>query len=60
MTVPELEQAGTELFGQHWKTALSEALGVDVSTLRRWLVTGKIPHMVGLAIMGLYVENGWH
>jgi len=43
MTAEELRTAGVELFGEWgWQTRLSEALGVDGSTVRRW-VSGAVP-----------------
>lgn len=37
MTPDELQTAGEKLFGPRWQTALARALGVDGSTVRRWL-----------------------
>lgn len=43
MTPDELSKAGVELFGNWgWQTRLAEALGVDGSTVRRW-VSGAVP-----------------
>jgi DNA-binding transcriptional regulator YdaS (Cro superfamily) len=38
----ELKQAGRDLFGYGWQTRLAERLGVDGSTVRRW-VSGAVP-----------------
>lgn len=54
MTPSELIQAGERLYGKTWRHPLAEALGIDVSTLRRW--TGgyvAIPKRTELAILGL-------
>ena len=43
MTRKQLAEAGAELYGERaWQTRLAEALGVDGSTVRRW-VSGAIP-----------------
>lgn len=43
MTPDELQKAGVALFGSYgWQTRLAEALGVDGSTVRRW-VSGAVP-----------------
>ena len=42
MSPAELAQAGRELFGYGWQTRLAERLGVDGSTVRRW-VSGAVP-----------------
>lgn len=43
MTPEELRECGVELFGEWgWQTRLAEALGVDGSTVRRW-VSGAVP-----------------
>ncbi|EBG0542773.1 hypothetical protein FIG92_11815 [Salmonella enterica subsp. enterica] len=36
----KLEKIGTELFGPNWITPMSRLLGINDSTIRRWL-TGK-------------------
>lgn len=42
MNADELKEAGRELFGHGWQTRLAERLGVDGSTVRRW-VSGAVP-----------------
>ena len=42
MNADELKTAGRELFGHGWQTRLAERLGVDGSTVRRW-VSGAVP-----------------
>jgi DNA-binding transcriptional regulator YdaS (Cro superfamily) len=43
MTPKELSEAGKELYGDWgWQTRLAEALGVDGSTVRRW-ISGAVP-----------------
>lgn len=42
MSPDELKSAGRELFGHGWQTRLAEHLGVDGSTVRRW-VSGAVP-----------------
>ena len=42
MSADELKQAGRDLFGHGWQTRLAERLGVDGSTVRRW-VSGAVP-----------------
>jgi DNA-binding transcriptional regulator YdaS (Cro superfamily) len=42
MTPDELKEAGRALFGNGWQTRLAEQLGVDGSTVRRW-VSGAVP-----------------
>ena len=42
MSADELKQAGRERFGYGWQTRLAERLGVDGSTVRRW-VSGAVP-----------------
>ena len=34
--------AGERLYGRFWQTALARELGVNPSTVRRW-VSGKVP-----------------
>jgi len=55
MDVEELKRAGQDLFGNSWQTRLARALGIDSSTVRRW-ISSNIP-MPGyveafLAVMG--------
>lgn len=42
MTPDELKAAGAELFGKGWQTRVAEQLGVDGSTVRRW-ISGAVP-----------------
>jgi DNA-binding transcriptional regulator YdaS (Cro superfamily) len=43
MTPEELAKAGVTLYGKWgWQTRMAEALGVDGSTVRRW-VSGAVP-----------------
>jgi DNA-binding transcriptional regulator YdaS (Cro superfamily) len=42
MSADELKEAGRALFGHGWQTRLAEQLGVDGSTVRRW-VSGAVP-----------------
>lgn len=43
MSPQELRDAGVALYGRWgWQTRLAEALGVDGSTVRRW-VSGAVP-----------------
>lgn len=43
MTPSELIAAGMKLYGNWgWQSRLAEALGVDASTVRRW-VSGQVP-----------------
>lgn len=43
MTPKQLSEAGVTLYGERaWQTRMSEALGVDASTVRRW-VSGAVP-----------------
>jgi hypothetical protein len=43
MTRDELREAGERLYGKWgWQTRLAEALGVDGSTVRRW-ISGAVP-----------------
>ena len=55
MDVEELKRVGHDLFGNSWQTRLARALGIDSSTVRRW-ISSNIP-MPGyveafLAVMG--------
>ena len=40
MTTKELKEIGPKLFGFGWQTRMAEALGVDGSTVRRWVSGG--------------------
>lgn len=43
MSPDELKAAGVKLYGDWgWQTRMAEALGVDGSTVRRW-VSGAVP-----------------
>jgi hypothetical protein len=42
MTAADLKKAGPKLFGYGWQTRMAESLGVDGSTVRRW-VSGAVP-----------------
>lgn len=43
MTPKQLSEACVKLYGERgWQTRLAEALGVDGSTVRRW-VSGAVP-----------------
>ena len=58
MTPDELRSAGEELFGRWgWQTKLAKALGVDGSTVRRWLSgASAIPGPAVVAIEHLVRE----
>lgn len=65
MQADELREICLELYGNYgWQTRLSEALGVDGSTVRRW-VSGAvpIPNPVAAAVRCLLerkkAEEGW-
>ena len=51
MTPKELKEIGARLYGFGWQTRLSEALGVEGSTVRRW-VSGAVP-MPGPAVAAI-------
>lgn len=43
MTPQQLAEVGVELYGERaWQTRMAESLGVDGSTVRRW-VSGAVP-----------------
>lgn len=43
MTPKQLAEAGVKLYGERgWQTRMAEALGVDGSTVRRW-ISGAVP-----------------
>ena len=42
MKAEELKAIGPKLFGFGWQTRMAEALGVEGSTVRRW-VSGAVP-----------------
>jgi DNA-binding transcriptional regulator YdaS (Cro superfamily) len=42
MSPDELAEAGRRLYGYGWQTRLAEDLGVNGSTVRRW-VSGAVP-----------------
>lgn len=42
MTAKQLTEIGEKLYGRGWQTRMAEALGVDPSTVRRW-VSGAVP-----------------
>ncbi len=42
MEIDEFSKIGADLFGSSWQTRMARALGVDGSSVRRWL-SGKIP-----------------
>lgn len=51
MTVDELKEAGKALYGYGWQTALASSLGIDGSTVRRWIGSGVgIPAPASAAI----------
>lgn len=54
MTVGELKEAGKALYGYGWQTALASSLGVDGSTVRRWIGSGVgVPAPASAAIRGM-------
>lgn len=54
-----LGAVGTSLYGPHWQTPLSEALGVADRTVRRWAIGQfNIPDGVWLDIADLCRERG--
>lgn len=42
MTPDQLKLAGKELYGTGWQTKMAKELGVDGSTVRRW-ISGSVP-----------------
>jgi len=54
MKVDELKEAGKALYGYGWQTALASALGIDGSTVRRWIGSGvAIPAPAAAAIRSM-------
>lgn len=57
MSPSELIEAGERLYGKHWRKPLSEILGIDIATLRRWTSADvAVPRPAALAI-SLLVEK---
>ena len=58
MSPSDLIAAGERIYGPQWRSKLATALGVDVSTLRRW-TTGQvaIPRTTALAVKRLEDEH---
>lgn len=54
MSPSELIAIGERLYGPLWRSRLAEALGVNVSTVRRWATAATaIPKRTALAIKAL-------
>lgn len=59
MTPTQLDAAGRTLYGQRYKGALAEALGVDKRTLQR-MVSGETPIPVAIELMvDRFIEARW-
>lgn len=61
MDVERLKEVSIRLFGDDWKNKASDALGVNVSTIRRWLRKDhSVPQVVEVALEALLVikEHG--
>jgi len=51
MSPSELIEAGERLYGPKWRKPLAEALGVDISTLRRWATAERaVPKVAAMAV----------
>ena len=51
MSPSELIEAGERLYGSKWRKPLAEALGVDISTLRRWTTADRtMPKVAAMAV----------
>ena len=59
MKPSELSKLGIQLFGEWgWQTRLAEALGVDGSTVRRWISGAvPIPNPVAAAVRCFATKN---
>ena len=58
MTPTQLIDAGTTLFGVHWRVPMAAKLEVDIATLRRWVSgTTPIPGPASLAISLLLSQH---
>ena len=61
MTPNQLAEAGRKLYGERgWQTRMAEALGVDGSTVRRW-VSGAVPvPTTAAAALRCFLERSAH
>jgi hypothetical protein len=51
VTAKELVRIGHKLYGSHgWQTAMATALGVDTSTIRRWIYADSVPGPAAAAL----------
>lgn len=54
MTGTELKRIAIKAYGQRgWQKQLAQALGRDVSTVRRWVESDMVPEIVALAVRTL-------
>jgi hypothetical protein len=49
----ELKEAGEALFGKRWKAPLARELGIDPTTIWRYLKRDDVPKPIALAIMAM-------
>jgi hypothetical protein len=57
LTGVELAAAGEFLFGRRWQTQLARRIGVDSSTVRRWLSGARPIPKIGESCIGLLLEQ---
>jgi hypothetical protein len=51
MTGKQLIKIGCKLYGRdRWQTGMAHALGVDVSTIRRWVYANAVPGPAAAAL----------
>ena len=61
MKAADLIRIGQKLWGDSgWMIAMAASLGVDISTVRRWIAANHVPGPASLALKFLEKEHDWN
>ena len=61
MNAKDIIRIGQKLWGDSgWQIAMAASLGVDISTIRRWIAADHVPGPAAVALKFLEKEFDWN